>query len=155
MLTLPASGRCQCQSCAYTLRAQPFVAYTCHCRECQRLTGSAFASCIQVPAEAVITVSGKPQRRDRVAESGNTLSTLFCPSCGTALFSQNAARPLIRTVYVGTLDKPEDAAVGAHIWTKRKLPWVVIPPGYRVYPEAGDWSQDYAHAMQRYRPDEA
>lgn len=153
MMTLPGFGSCQCGSCSYMVTTQPYVAYTCHCRECQRLTASAFATCIQVPAEAIIVRSGNPQGRERVTDSGNTLSTWFCPICGSALFSQNSARPRIRTVYVGTLDNPHEVTVSAHIWTKRKLPWVPLPASHRRYEAAGNWTQDYANDIKRYRPD--
>ncbi len=151
-LKIPAIGRCQCGACSYTVNAEPFVAYTCHCLECQKLTSSAFASCAQLPSESVEVTSGNPATRKRVADSGNTLETWFCRSCGSALFSQNSARPRIRTVYLGTLEHSEDVRVNAHIWVKRKLPWVTLPNDHRIFDEAGDWSQDYAHDPTRYIP---
>jgi hypothetical protein len=59
------------------------------------------------------------------------------------------ARPRAWTLYVGTLDEPELARVNAHIWTKRRLPWVVLPEGDRVFSEAGDWRADYASDPSR------
>ena len=45
-----------------------------------------------------------------------------------------------------------DVAVDAHIWVKRKLPWVQLPAGHRIFEEAGDWTPDYVHDPGRYRP---
>ena len=149
MLKVPYYGGCQCGAIRYRCTAPPFVQYTCHCRACQRLTSSAFATAIQVPAEAFSVESGNAAIRERVADSGNTLATAFCPSCGSALYSINSARPRLRSIYVGTLDSAADVEVSAHIWTKWRLPWVLIPEGHRIFSEAGDWRPDYAEDPTR------
>ncbi|WP_369406046.1 GFA family protein [Spiribacter halobius] len=141
---MPFEGGCQCGAVRYGCGAQPFVSYTCHCLACQKLTGSAFATCIQVPEESLSIVKGAPSSRARPANSGNRLTTSFCADCGSALYSENSARPRLRTIYAGTLDCAADVEVNAHIWTKRRLPWVVLPKGHRVFSEAGDWREDYA-----------
>ncbi len=144
MLDVPFEGECQCGAIRYRCTAAPFVSYTCHCVACQRLTSSAFATCIQVPAEALSVTEGSASSRERRADSGNRLGTAFCSACGSALYSSNSARPRLRSIYVGTLDRAADVEVNAHIWTKRRLPWIVLPTGHRVFPEAGDWRSDYA-----------
>jgi len=137
-------GRCQCGACRFSVAAEPFVCYTCHCRECQYLSSSAFNTCGQFPAEAVNLAAGHPEVRKRTADSGNIISTWFCGNCGSALFSQNSARPRVRTVYLGTLSGIARLPVNAHIWTSRKLPWVVLPAGHRIFEQTGDWTEDYA-----------
>ena|SRR5688572_20133328 len=144
MLKVPFEGGCQCGAVRYSCTAGPFVSYTCHCVACQRLTSSAFATSIQVPAEAFSILQGTVASRERIADSGNRLTTAFCSACGSALFSANSARPRLRSIYVGTLDSAADVEVSAHIWTKMKLPWVLIPEGHRVFSAAGDWRPDYA-----------
>jgi hypothetical protein len=152
MLSIPASGQCQCGALTYELTGRPFVQYTCHCRECQRLSSSAFSTCIQMPAESVNITSGTAVTRTRDTDTNNRLTIWFCSACGSALYCQSSARLRIRTVFAGTLDNPERVEVTAHIWLKRKLPWVLIPKEHRAYETAGDWSSDYAHDMQRYKP---
>jgi len=143
VLTAPFEGACKCGAVRYRCGALPFVSYTCHCRDCQKVTGSAFATCIQVPAEALEFLSGELGSHHRVADSGNRVTTSFCPVCGSAIHVANAARPRIRTLLVGTLDRPGEVEVDAHIWTVRRLPWVVLPHGHRVFSEAADWRPDY------------
>jgi hypothetical protein len=99
---------------------------------------------MQVPAEALTVTRGSPSSREREADSGNRITTSFCADCGSALYAENSSRPRTRTLYVGTLDRAAEVEVNAHIWTKRRLPWVVLPPGHRVFPESGDWRPDYA-----------
>jgi hypothetical protein len=149
VLRVPFEGGCQCGAVRYRCTAQPFVAYTCHCLECQHLTSSAFSTMIQVPAEAFSIMQGTPRFWDRVADSGNVLTMAFCPDCGSGLYLANAARPRVRVIQVGTLDRAADVEVSAHIWTRRKLPWVVLPAGHRVFEGPGDWRADYAHDPTR------
>ena len=148
--TLPLAGGCQCGSCRYEVSAHPYVAYTCHCRECQKLTSSAFLTCMHVPAECLELSTGEPISKQRIADSGNTLTTYFCGACGSTLFIRNDARPHVRTVHVGSLDHPEQINVDAHIWVKRKLPWVTLPSDHRVFEGPGDWTQDYVSDPGRY-----
>ena len=149
MLKVPFEGGCQCGAIRYRCTAPPYVQYTCHCRACQRLTSSAFATAIQVPAEAFSIQEGTVLTRDRTADSGNRLTTAFCGTCGSVLYSANSARPRLRSIYVGTLDTAADVDVSAHIWTKMRWPWVLIPEGHRVFAEAGDWRPDYAEDPTR------
>lgn len=143
MLQVPIKGQCQCGQCAYTVTSPPFVSYTCHCSACQKLSGSAFMTCSQVPSESVLVTGGNPKTNERPADSGNIVKTWVCPDCGSPLFAQNAARPRIRTIYVGSLDSPEAIEVSAYIWTKRELPWVTLPKAHRLFEGAGDWTEDY------------
>ncbi len=151
-MRIPSSGRCQCGKARYEVVAKPFVQYTCHCSECQKLTSSAFSLCIQVPAESLTMTQGQVKSRERVADSGNRLTTWFCGDCGSALFAQNSARPKLRTVFAGTLEHPDEVEVDAHIWLRSKLSWVHIPEAHRRFDQAGDWSQDYEYAPDRLEP---
>ena len=144
MLRIPFEGRCRCGTIRYRCDAPPFVAYTCHCRDCQHISGSAYATLIQVPAEAFHVLQGEPATWERTADSGNVLTHFTCPECRSPLFIRNERRKRLRSVYVGSLRHPEAVDVNAHIWTSRKLPWVEIPADHRDFPEAGDWRPDYA-----------
>jgi hypothetical protein len=152
MISTPALGNCQCGALKYEVAAKPFVQYTCHCSECQKLTSSAFSLCVQVPAECVTILKGQPKSRTRVADSGNQLTTWFCADCGSALIAQNSARPKLRTIFAGTLEHPQEVDVDAHIWLHSKLPWVQVPEGHRQFAQAGDWSKDYENAPERLKP---
>ena len=151
MLELPANGSCQCGECRYSVSAPAYVAYACHCTECQRLSSSAFASLMHVPSESVELTGGSPATRERTADSGNVLETWFCSSCGSTLFARNSSRPRVRTIHIGTLEHAERVEIEAHIWVKGKWPWVEVPKSHRVFEGAGDWSEDYADDPSRYR----
>lgn len=153
MIDIPATGTCQCKACEIQVTLPGFVAYTCHCRACQRLSSSAFTTCLQAPAEGVGVSKGESATFKRPTDTGNTLSVTYCPHCATALFGQNTARPRIRTVFAGCLEQVGTLPVNAHIWVKYKLPWVRLPDDHRIFEEGGDWRADYAHDLSRLLPD--
>ena len=105
---------------------------------------------MHVPREALTLTKGSPASRQRKADSGNLLTITFCGVCGSALYAANSGRPRTRTIYVGTLDQAAAVEVNAHIWTKRRLPWVLFPEGHRIFREAGDWRPDYASEPSRF-----
>lgn len=145
------TGGCGCGACRYVIATIPFIAYCCHCRACQKLTASAFLTCLHVPKEDLSVTSGSVSRQARTADSGNTVETWFCNDCGSTLYAENSARPRVRTVHVGSLDHPDRVSIGAHIWMRSKLPWVTVNPDDRLFDEAGDWTEDYVHDPSRYR----
>jgi len=150
VLDLPATGGCRCEACRYSFDSAPFVAYTCHCRDCQKLTGSAFLTCLHIAAEALELTAGESVVDERPTDSGNLVRTHFCLRCGGSLYARNSARPRMITLHVGSMDHPEQIEVRNHIWIKRKLPWIIIPAGHRTFSEGGDWREEYARDPERY-----
>jgi len=67
--------------------------------------------------------------------SGSTSTQMVCGTCHTRLWNVNTARPGILLVRAGTLDASDTLTPRAHIWAKRKQPWVVIADGVPTYPE--------------------
>jgi hypothetical protein len=126
-------GGCQCGALRYELSAQPHKIYICHCNECRKQSASAFGISLFVPREALRLIRGQPHWWSRTADSGNVLECAFCPDCGSRLWHQRPSRPGVITVKAGSLDEPTDVGAAVHIWTSRKLPGVLIPPGVRCF----------------------
>ena len=108
----PYSGGCACGAIRYTVTAEPYTSYRCHCSACQKRTSSAFGLSAQVPAASLAFQEGTPETRLRTAESGNLLTVHFCGDCGTSLYSASTGRPHVHVLYIGTLDDP--AAIEEH-----------------------------------------
>ncbi len=51
-MRLPQSGGCQCGAVRYEVSGPPRIVYACHCTECQRQSGSAFAMAAVIPGES-------------------------------------------------------------------------------------------------------
>ena len=127
-------GGCQCGSVRYRLEAEPTGLAVCHCRDCQRQSGSAFALSLDVPAEAFRLLSGELRTFEASCASGRTKECAFCPRCGTRIYHRGAWGMSIKA---GTLDDTSRLVPGAHYWTKRKQPWVAIPEGVRCFRDDG------------------
>ena len=127
-------GGCACGRVRYRLTNSPLIVHACHCRDCQRLTGSAFVINLWIERRHVAMDHGV-LRVDRVAGgSGKPHDIHRCPECGTAIYSKYHAAPgdtvLLRG---GTLDTPEAVTPDVHIFTRSKLPWVDLPAGARSF----------------------
>lgn len=118
-------GGCQCGAVRYRLNDVPFAVHCCHCRSCQRETGSAFALNGLIEADRVIVLTGEPVRVETPSESGKGQSIARCPDCQVALWSHYGGMGEKATfVRIGTLDDPDAFAPDIHIFTRSRQPWV-------------------------------
>ncbi len=121
-------GGCACGRVSYRLAAPPLFVNCCHCRSCQRQTGSAFVMNAIVEASAVSTLAGALAPPTRVpTDSGRPHDIYRCPDCATALWSDYGGRRRLFFVRVGTLDQPDALVPDAHIYVRSKLPWITLP----------------------------
>jgi hypothetical protein len=70
----PQTGGCQCGAIRYEITEAPHLVYTCHCTECQRLTGSAFSMALVVAGAAFQLAGTQPRPLQRKADSGRTVT---------------------------------------------------------------------------------
>jgi hypothetical protein len=132
----PLEGGCACGALRYRLESAPMFVNCCHCRDCQRQTGSAFVINAVIETDRVAVKSGEATRHDVPTESGRPHGIYRCRTCGTAVWSEYGGVTKLRFVRVGTLDDPTAVKPGAHIFTRSKLPWVKLTediPAFEVY----------------------
>jgi hypothetical protein len=121
------------------MTSKPMFVHCCHCRWCQRETGSAFAINALIEADRVDVVAGAPEAVMTPSESGRGQKISRCPSCRVALWSNYSdAGDLVHFVRVGTLLDPDCLSPDIHIFTSSKQPWVVLPPHTPAVPEYYD-----------------
>ena len=134
--TYPIEGGCSCRRIRYRMQSSPLIVHCCHCRWCQRETGTAFALNAVIEAERVIHLTSEPEVIDTPSQSGRGQMIARCPDCRVALWSNYAgAGPILRFVRVGTLDDPDRLPPDIHIFTASKQPWVLLPPDAAAVPE--------------------
>lgn len=136
------TGGCQCGGVRYEFSGEPTVIYACHCHECQRQSGSAFAMAMVVQRERFRITKGEPSSFERKAESGRILLGWFCPICGTRLYHTPGQLAQNCNIKPGTLDNTSWLCPAVHVWTRSKQPWVEIPEGAVVFetqPEDRSW----------------
>jgi hypothetical protein len=130
----PYTGGCQCGAVRYVLRAEPIRLVACHCRECQRQSGSAFGLSMLVP-EKRLSVSGPTKRFTRIADSGNGNTGVFCPDCGNRIYQIPQYVKDVLVLKPGTLDDTSWLRPSHFVWMKSAQGWVVVPDGVHALEE--------------------
>jgi hypothetical protein len=132
----PLEGGCDCDRLRYRMASAPLFVHCCHCRWCQRESGSAFALNAMIEADRVTELGDAPELVRTPSASGAGQTIARCPHCRIAVWSHYAgAGPLVKFVRVGTLDRPDELPPDIHIFTASKQPWVVLPAGTPAVPE--------------------
>ena len=127
-------GGCTCRYVRYRLTDRPLFVHCCHCRWCQRETGSAFVLNAMIEADRVQLLHGEVDVVVTPSLSGRGQKIARCPRCRVAVWSNyGGGGDLIRFVRVGTLDEPDRLPPDVHIFTESKQPWVVLPPGVPAF----------------------
>ncbi len=124
-----ASGGCLCGAVRYEAASAPFRAGYCHCRHCQRALGNLFGPSVSFKHEDFQFTKGALKWwKGPLADRG------FCQECGSPIAFQYRGAGHI-TIWVGSLDHPEDFEPEAHWGIESRLSWVDIHadlPGYRT-----------------------
>ena len=126
-------GGCACGRARYRLKSPPMFVHCCHCRDCQRQTGSAFVINALIETDRVEMLSGETEGVPVPTDSGLPHVIRRCPACKVALWSHYGGRQALSFIRVGALDQPAALPPDVHIYTRSKLPWVALPPGVPAF----------------------
>lgn len=138
-----AQGGCSCGAVRYRLRAEPMFTHCCHCLDCQRQTGSAFAINALIEASAIELLGRAPEPISMPTDSGRPHDIYRCPECQVALWSDYGRRRVMLFLRVSTLDRPHAIRPDVHIYTRSKVPWVALPEGVPSFDEYYDMKQQW------------
>lgn len=128
MTTRQAS--CSCGQLEVTVSGEPVRVSMCHCRACQRRTGSVFGVQARYAASDV-EVNGQSQAWSRTADSGHSITFHFCPNCGSTVFYRPEQEPEIIAVAVGGFADPGFPPPTISVYESRRHPWVATPADAR------------------------
>ncbi|GEM_PF-45408 len=129
-------GGCDCGRLRYRLEAAPLFVHCCHCRWCQRETGSAFAHNALIESTLVSVLRGSYELIRTPTASGKPQYIARCPFCRIALWSHYASLGAVLSfVRVGTLDDPNALPPKVHIFTDSKQHWLALPPDAPATPQ--------------------
>ncbi|MBH67244.1 MAG: hypothetical protein CMM58_02715 [Rhodospirillaceae bacterium] len=129
------SGKCQCGAVRYKIIGEPITAHACHCKDCQKRSGSAFGLSLVFRTDA-FTFTGELESYRRIADSGFRLTQYFCPKCGNTIFSENERRENAIVLHPGTLDDTKWFKLNRLIWTSRAQSWCPLPEGFEMFKES-------------------
>lgn len=117
---MAVTGGCLCGAVRYELTAPMLFGGFCYCVDCRKSSGSHSAS-MAVP-EAAVQVTGATREFQTQGDSGNMVTRVFCPNCGSPIMSKGA-RPGVVMLKAGSLDDPEQFKPMASIYVTRAPSW--------------------------------
>ena len=127
------TGACLCGKIHYSANADPIFMGVCHCKDCQRATGSAFSAVIAIP-DASLKVEGKPKSVTAKARSGKSNHRSFCPDCGSTLMTRADAMPGVVMLATGPLDDATQFKPAMQIFCDSAQPWVQLGGAMNRFP---------------------
>jgi hypothetical protein len=127
-------GGCLCGQVRYSVKADPAFVGVCHCKNCQKQTGTSFSVLIGVPKSA-LSIRGKIRTFHDSGDSGQAVDRNFCPECGSPIFSEAAVMSDVAFIKAGTIDDTSWLAPTVHIYCDSRQSWIPIPEGNRQFPK--------------------
>ncbi len=119
------TGGCLCGRVRYTATGEPAFNGVCHCRNCQRYTGTAFEAVVVYPGDAV-AIQGELKSYQDTGDSGKPVFRRFCPNCGSGILAEAEALPGLKILLAGTLDDPSTFQPAMEIYCSSAQPWVQL-----------------------------
>jgi hypothetical protein len=125
-------GGCLCGRVRYSADTEPTFVGVCHCTDCQKFSGSAFATVVGVPATA-LKLTGTVKTFTKLGDSGKAIHRRFCAECGSGIMDEADALPGVTMVSVGTLDDRSWVKPHSQIYCDSAQPWVQLGEGIKSY----------------------
>jgi hypothetical protein len=139
-------GGCFCGAVRYRITDRPMFINCCHCRDCQKQTGGAFAVNGLIERDRVEVTAGEPMPHLMKTDSGRPHIIYRCDACNAAVWSDYGDRKSLVFLRVSTLDDATSFPPDAHIFTRSKLPWVQLSPDAKAfeiyYDMNAEWSAE-------------
>ncbi|MFT5440905.1 MAG: hypothetical protein ACI9MJ_002779 [Alphaproteobacteria bacterium] len=120
-------GSCQCGSITYEAEADEHAVGICHCTDCQKFSGSAFRVGVPVTEQSFKLLSGTLKVYVKTAASGGKREQVFCPDCGTHLYSTSVKEgdtPRMFRVRVPTANQASQLIPSTQGWFRSAQKWV-------------------------------
>ena len=124
------TASCRCGQLRARVTGDPVRVSVCHCLNCKKRSGSAFAVQARWPS-AQVQIDGRSNSFVKVADSGNRATFHFCPNCGSDVYYEidgkfdDKFNDLI-AIPLGAFDDPYFAQPAFSVWESRKHDWVEI-----------------------------
>lgn len=129
-------GRCLCGGVRYSADADPAFVGVCHCGDCQRFTGSAFATVVAVPSSA-LRVTETLKTFTKRGDSGKLIHRRFCSECGSGIADEADALPGIAMVNTGTLNDRSWVMRQSEIYCDSAQPWMHLGGELKRFAKTG------------------
>ncbi|RVX69162.1 hypothetical protein B0A52_07138 [Exophiala mesophila] len=124
------TGSCFCGNIKIEYSGEPAMTALCHCGDCRKISGGNYSNNIVVPSANFSITSGKPKEISKTADSGKSITSGFCPDCGTTLFRYGDSFGGVdgmRIIKAGILDDVNvinSIKPGAELFSNERVSWV-------------------------------
>jgi hypothetical protein len=128
------SGGCACGAIRYQCSVDPVLMLNCHCRDCQRATGSAYAPVVVMPKTGV-QMRGEPRYHTVRGKAGHAVDRGFCTNCGSQVSLRLERFPDVIGLAAGSLDDPSIYRPAMDVFTSSAQPWDHMDPVIKKHAE--------------------
>jgi len=133
-----ATGGCRCGAITLVVRGAPKRMIQCHCTDCRKVTGAGHAANAMF-AEADVEIAGEAASYSVTADSGNTVTRHFCPTCGNRMYHTNSGRPGLLMLPAGCFEENDWFAPQVVVYTRSRPKWDITSrdvPNFEEMPPA-------------------
>lgn len=127
------TAQCLCGGIRFRIDGELAPIQICHCAQCRRAQGSAFAANIPVAESAVVFETGRELMNEFESTPGK--KRVFCRRCGSPLYSRRDSLPGVLRLRAGLIDEPLPARPGFHAYVASKASWYEIHDGLPQHAE--------------------
>ena len=120
----PHPASCRCGQLRAVASGTPTRISVCHCLDCQKRSGSAFAAQVRFRASDV-TTTGQANTFTATGDNG-AAHFHFCPDCGSTVTYTNDSMPGVIAIALGAFDDPYFVTPTVSVWEERQHEWLEI-----------------------------
>jgi hypothetical protein len=125
------NGRCECGRVRYEIDGEIMDFSHCHCSQCRRLHGAAYATFAGVARNEFRYISGEGDLNTYASSENNY--RVFCAECGSNILVEPGSEPEVLYICMGTVDGDPPCPPGYHAYAGSKAPWHEITDGLEQY----------------------
>jgi hypothetical protein len=114
------AGGCRCGGVRFIANGEPLLVVNCHCADCRRATGAAFATFVDYARDAVRFIAAPTRYR-----SSPGAERLFCGACGSPIAFLGDSSPSEINLHLGAFDDPHAFAPGQSVRAQDALEWAI------------------------------
>ena len=133
-------GACHCGAITYRANVDPAKVAICHCTDCQKLSGTAFRTVVQIPDADFELLTGTPKTYVKIAQSGNKRAQTFCGTCGSPLWATSVGDgPKVLGLRLGTVRQRAELKPQVQIFSDEAMGWlgdIADIPAFKAEPPA-------------------
>ena len=128
------TGQCLCGAIAFEADGEVPVMANCHCTDCRKATGSAYAA-LMFMKEGDVKITGTTKTFQHNSDAGSTMTKHFCENCGSPMFTQNSNRPGMIGLRAGTINEQQEFTPKANVYTSSVMAATILDETLPAFPK--------------------